>query len=166
MKCSNESGETTRHKVTQRVAIQSESVMVLENEIQQVTAMLVQGPLDAISPPRIQSAGAVILFEGLVRPIENDASIAGLFYEVYEPMATTLLNDLALQTAKKFELIAVHVEHSKGFVPVYDCSFRLLVASKHRAEGLAAMDEFIIRMKQEVPIWKQVRTEQQQKDLA
>lgn len=148
------------------VAMQSESAMALEHENESVCVTLVKGPLDARSPRRIQAAGAVILFEGLVRPTENEAAIAGLFYEVYEPMAMSLLKKLASETLAKFDLIAVDVEHSKGFVPVYECSFRLQVASSHRAEGLAAMDEFIIRMKQEVPIWKHIRTSQQQEDLA
>jgi molybdopterin synthase catalytic subunit len=34
------------------------------------------------------------------------------------------------------------------------CSFRLQVASAHRAEALAAMTEFIDRLKRDVPIWK------------
>jgi molybdopterin synthase catalytic subunit len=51
-------------------------------------------------------------------------------------------------------LVAILVEHSKGFVPVGQCSFRLLVAGTHRRESLAAMSEFIDRMKRDVPIWK------------
>lgn len=143
-----------------------DEVIKPKNEIKHVHALLIDGPLEAKVPQRIHHAGAVIVFEGLVRPTENDATIAGLFYEVYEPMAIQLLDNLALEMFRKFDLIAVHVEHSKGFVPVYACSFRLLVASAHRAAGLAAMDEFIIRMKQEVPIWKHVRTAEQQEGLA
>jgi molybdopterin synthase catalytic subunit len=33
-------------------------------------------------------------------------------------------------------------------------SFRLTVHARHRAESLAAVGEFIDRMKRDVPIWK------------
>lgn len=124
-----------------------------------VQVELIEGPLAPCVPMRLQGAGAVIMFEGLVRPTEQDAAIAGLLYEVYEPMTQRMLADLATTTIKKFKLLALTVQHSKGLVPVYDCSFRLQVASTHRAEGLAAMDWFIIQMKQEVPIWKHVQNE-------
>jgi molybdopterin synthase catalytic subunit len=51
-------------------------------------------------------------------------------------------------------LIALRAEHSHGLVPTGQCSFRLQITSAHRGEGLAAMDEFITRMKRQVPIWK------------
>lgn len=130
-----------------------------------VRVSLVDGPVcvgNALAHQLCAGAGADIVFEGLVRPQEDDAAICGLLYEVYEPMAVKLLLELAQETLTRFGLLAVWVEHSKGFVPVHACSFRLRVASKHRGEGLAGMDWFIIRMKQEVPIWKHVRTDAQE----
>ena len=127
-----------------------------------VRVSLVDGPVrvgNALAHQLCDGAGADIVFEGLVRPQEDDAVISGLYYEVYEPMAVKQLLELAQETLARFGLLAVWVEHSKGLVPVHACSFRLRVASKHRGEGLAGMDWFIIRMKQEVPIWKHVRTD-------
>lgn len=135
---------------------QKEKHVVL-SEDDRVRVALVDGPLCACEAARIEGAGAVISFEGLVRPTQDAADITGLLYEVYEPMTQNMLLELALQIHNEFDLLAVHVTHSKGFVPSYDCSFRLMVASKHRKEGLDAMDRFIIRMKQEVPIWKHIR---------
>jgi len=39
-------------------------------------------------------------------------------------------------------------------VAVGEVSFVLIVESAHRAEALAAMADFIDRLKQDVPIWK------------
>lgn len=122
-----------------------------------VRISVTEGPLQPIKPDRLPGGGAVILFEGLVRPEEDDQTIEGLRYEVYEPMAQQMLLALAVQTMEQFKVLAIVVEHSRGFVPTFECSFRLQIASKHRAEGLAAMDWFIHRMKQDVPIWKHPR---------
>lgn len=135
----------------------NEALPSREGEDERVQVVLTDGPLAPLVPMRVKGAGAVICFEGLVRPTENHAPIAGLSYEVYEPMARRMLVELAQQTRIEFELLCVHVEHSMGFVPTYDCSFRLQVASKHRTEGLAGMDWFIIRMKEKVPIWKHIK---------
>ena len=120
-----------------------------------VTVAIVDGPV----PPRHgvgrgEVAGAVVRFEGIVRGVENGAAIGALEYEVYEPMAERLLRRLADEAVTKHGLIAVRVEHSRGRVPVGACSFSLVVESKHRKEALAALDEFIDRMKADVPIWK------------
>lgn len=103
----------------------------------------------------VEGAGAVLCFDGIVRPIEDGQIIAGLHYQVYEPMASSSLRWLAEETRQRFAVLAVHVAHSRGDVPSGQCSFRLRIASTHRKEALAAMDYFIDRLKQDVPIWKQ-----------
>jgi molybdopterin synthase catalytic subunit len=112
------------------------------------------GSLPAAEPWRVDGAGAVICFEGVVRQMEEGRSISGLRYETYDPMAERELQHLAEESVGQFDILAVRVEHSRGFVPNHACSFRLQIASAHRKQGLAAMDWFIDRMKQAVPIWK------------
>jgi molybdopterin synthase catalytic subunit len=105
--------------------------------------------------PAIDGAGAVVCFAGIVREIEDGRVLEGIDYEAYLPMAELELRRLAEQVAAEHGLLAIHVHHSRGMVKVGECSFRLLVASAHRKASLAAMDQFIDRMKQDVPIWKQ-----------
>ena len=69
-------------------------------------------------------------------------------------MATNSLTELARDILHKHALIAITVEHSRGEVLAGERSFRLAIHSAHRKEALAAMDEFIDRMKRDVPIWK------------
>ena len=71
-------------------------------------------------------------------------------------MAERQLSSLAREMLEKHGLCAIHIWHSRGRVPVGKVSFRLEIASAHRQEGLAAMEEFIDRLKQQVPIWKNV----------
>lgn len=99
-------------------------------------------------------AGAVICFEGIARPLEAGRRIVALDYEAYEPMASRMLQRLGLEMVQQHGLIGLCVEHSTGRVDVGRCSFRLRIASPHRKEALAAMDAFIDRMKQDVPLWK------------
>lgn len=119
-----------------------------------VKTYITEGPLPPIVAWNPIGAGAVISFEGVVRPVENGRTLRSLVYEVYEPMATQQLRDLAQELAASHGLTAIIVEHSRGVVPVGQCSFRLRIAATHRKEALEAMELFIDRMKQDVPIWK------------
>jgi molybdopterin synthase catalytic subunit len=119
-----------------------------------ITVAIVDGPLGAGNAQLADGAGAVICFEGLVRPMEDGEPIDALTYETYDPMAQQTLRQLACQVHEQFALLAIHVMHSRGRVPVGACSFRLQVAARHRREGIAALSHFIDTMKQDVPIWK------------
>ena len=108
-----------------------------------------------LSPaPATEQVGATLVFEGIIRANEQGRAIRALSYEAYEPMATNSLTELARDILSKHALIAITVEHSRGEVAVGERSFRLIIDSAHRKEALAAMDEFIDRMKRDVPIWK------------
>ena len=113
------------------------------------------GPLtDTVTCFRCDRAGALVMFEGIVRGIEQRRPIDALDYEVYEPMASAQLRRLAVSLRDELGLLAVCVEHSRGRVPVGGCSFRLQIASAHRKQAIQAMDAFIDQLKQDVPIWK------------
>jgi molybdopterin synthase catalytic subunit len=107
-------------------------------------------------PPALacDGAGAVLHFHGVVRRTEQNLAIRGLDYVVYQPMAERTLEQVANEAIERFGLLAIHAEHSHGFVAVGECSFRLIVAASHRREAIDAMDWFIDRLKQIVPIWK------------
>lgn len=116
---------------------------------------ILDGPLPPhLVTPSEPGAGAWLMFEGIVRGSENGATIEALEYQTYEPMAQHMLREIAADVAARHGLMGVMVQHSRGRVPVGACSFRLLMQSAHRKPALAAMDEFIDRLKKDVPIWK------------
>jgi len=120
-----------------------------------VRVAICDGPLTETA--RIQTTGddgAVVVFEGIVRRLEEGRPISGLTYEVYSPMAENLLKELAQSLIRDFGVTTVVVEHSRGFVPVGQCSFRLVVSGCHRQEVFRASQWFIDRLKEDVPIWK------------
>ncbi len=120
---------------------------------------IIEGPLPTLAQSDIDfepplGHGALLTFEGVARPTENDRPLTALQYEAYEPMTSNEMTRLAQHILTKHALLAICVEHSTGTVANYQTSFRLRIASKHRAEGIAATDEFIAEMKKNVPIWK------------
>lgn len=119
-----------------------------------ITVNIVDGPLKATEIPAVGGAGAVITFEGIVRPTEENRPIEALDYQAYEPMAISELTTLASNVIIRHDLLALSVTHSRGRVPAGSCSFRLVVWSRHRREAIAAIDDFIDRLKRDVPIWK------------
>lgn len=119
-----------------------------------VDVELLEGPLPAVPRWSVEGAGAVIRFEGVVRPMEAGRPLQALDYQQYPPMTERELHRLAREVVQAHGLLGLRVVHSHGRAPVGAVSFRLDVASKHRAEGLAAMDVFIHRLKREVPLWK------------
>ncbi|MCC6681664.1 MAG: molybdenum cofactor biosynthesis protein MoaE [Phycisphaeraceae bacterium] len=131
-----------------------------------IEAAILDGPLQPAPSWQVDGAGALLCFEGMVRPVEAGEPITGLSYETYDPMAERELERLAREAVERFALLAVKVEHSRGFVPSFACSFRLRIASSHRKEALAAMDWFIDRMKQAVPIWKRPIPVEQSQETA
>ncbi|CAG0973287.1 molybdopterin synthase catalytic subunit [Phycisphaerales bacterium] len=115
---------------------------------------------DATNRPR-GVVGAVLRFEGIVRrgePSEDhggeERELLALDYQTYDPMAERELQSLAGRIADQHRLTSLVVLHSRGRVAVGEVSFVMIVESPHRAEALAAMSQFIDRLKQDVPIWK------------
>lgn len=113
----------------------------------------------ALHPPGV--VGAAIRFEGIVRRGEpreeggrREHDLLALDYKTYDPMAEQELLALARGVAERHGLIALATLHSRGRVAVGEVSFVLMIESAHRAEALAAMADFIDRLKQDVPIWK------------
>ncbi|MBM4100714.1 MAG: molybdenum cofactor biosynthesis protein MoaE [Phycisphaerae bacterium] len=105
--------------------------------------------------------GATLRFEGIVRRAERDPEAAdaerdllALDYQTYDPMAQRELEALAASVAARHGLKSIVALHSRGRVRVGEVSFVLQVAAPHRAESLAAVADFIDRLKQDVPIWK------------
>lgn len=116
---------------------------------------ITDGPLPTSTFHHTQdSLGATVCFEGIVRPLEGSDAIVGLQYRTYDPMAAQELRRLGEQAVERFGVLSILVDHSRGFVPVHGCSFRLHMAAVHRKELLMAMEWFIGQMKKNVPIWK------------
>lgn len=115
---------------------------------------------DVIAPPAValpsREIGACVEFLGIVREQEGDASLTGLQYEAYEPMARSQFARIAKELGEKYKITAALLIHRLGWVPVGESSLFVRVLSKHRGAALGFCGELIDRMKEDVPIWKVV----------
>jgi MoaE-MoaD fusion protein len=97
---------------------------------------------------RDPAAGAVVVFEGVTREVEE------LDYEAYVEMAEPRLAAIAAEEAARHGLCAVAVEHRTGTVPLSEPSVLVAVSAPHRGEAFAGARAVIDRVKAEAPIWK------------
>ena len=121
-----------------------------------ITVELTEQPIaEHLPPPATDGAlGAWLEFRGVVRGEEQGQPIGALVYEAYPDMARREMQRLPEEAASRHPCLAVQVIHRVGTIPVGEAALYVGVASRHRAEGLALMSEFIDRLKQDVPIWK------------
>lgn len=115
---------------------------------------VVDGPIPESGSRQPRGAGAILQFRGVVRPQEDGRMITGLNYQTYDPMAQKQLERLAAEAARRFDLISIHIVHSRGFVAVGFCSLWIVLAAVRRKACLGAIDWLIDQIKVDVPIWK------------
>lgn len=113
-------------------------------------------PVDAVALEWPGECGAESVFLGRTRR-ETHAEFGPLVrleYEVYEPMAIKLMNEMAVEAGQRWGCRAVRIEHARGVVNPGQASVVIQVATPHRGEAFAACRYLIDRIKHELPIWK------------
>ena len=100
--------------------------------------------------------GAVVEFAGIVRAEEEGREIAGLDYEAYEPMVRREVERILEELAPLHPCLAVEVRHRVGHVPAGEAAILVRIEAKHRMEAFRMLEDFMIRLKRDVPIWKKV----------
>jgi molybdopterin synthase catalytic subunit len=99
-------------------------------------------------------SGARAEFSGIVRELEQEKKIGGLFYEAYESMARRQLGRIMDELHDETPCHAVLFIHRLGWVPAGEASLYVRITAAHRQEAFAFMTRLIDRLKEDVPIWK------------
>jgi molybdopterin molybdotransferase len=125
-------------------------------KVMQIEIQLTNEPIaEKIFPPGASGArGAWLEFRGVVRVEENGKNISALEYEAYPEMAEREIRRVLETLAAKHPCLAAKVVHRVGTIPVGDTAIYVGVESAHRGEAIALLAEFMIQLKQDVPIWK------------
>jgi molybdopterin synthase catalytic subunit len=98
--------------------------------------------------------GAVTVFLGTARRMSRGREVDYLEYEAYPEMAVRKMRQIAEEIRDRWSIERVAMRHRVGRVDLGVASVAIAVASEHRAEGFAACQYAINRLKEIVPIWK------------
>ncbi|HEY5704228.1 MAG TPA: molybdenum cofactor biosynthesis protein MoaE [Terrimicrobiaceae bacterium] len=99
-------------------------------------------------------AGALVEFRGVVRGVEGETKISGLLYEIYEPMADRVVRRIVEELNAEHPCLSFELVHRHGLVPVGESAVYVRVEAHHRTEAIRMLEQFMNRLKADVPIWK------------
>lgn len=99
------------------------------------------------------SAGACVLFAGVVRDHDQGRGVVELEY-VAHPSAADVLRSIAEKAATDPEVHAVAVSHRVGRLKVGEPALVAAVSAAHRGEAFAACERLVDDVKARLPVWK------------
>jgi molybdopterin synthase catalytic subunit len=120
-------------------------------------ASLVRAPIDPITIIRRVSNrgnGAVLVFLGAVRQVNDGRDVTGIDYAAYEAMAQRELETIVAEASAKFGTEDIAVQHRLGELGVEEVSVAIAVGHAHRDAAYSASRFVIEELKRRVPIWK------------
>jgi molybdopterin synthase catalytic subunit len=115
---------------------------------------------DAIDPAALVRAvaraanGAIVLFLGVVRDVNDGRRVTGIEYSAYEAMAERELAEIANEAARRFDTPHIVIEHRLGELGLEETSVGIAVAHPRRGGAYDASRWIIEELKRRVPIWK------------
>jgi molybdopterin synthase catalytic subunit len=111
-------------------------------------------PLEVVRAVADPANGAVLLFLGAVRQVNDGRDVTGIDYAAYEAMAQRELDAIVAEGIAKFGTPDLAVVHRLGELAVEDVSVAIAVGHPHR-DGAYALSRWVIEeLKRRVPIWK------------
>ena len=108
----------------------------------------------AVEEVKRDDAGAIATFVGTTRMRSRERDVLYLEYEAYEGMAEQVMEQLADELKRRYDLCEVAIHHRVGRVDIGETSVVIAVSAPHRADALAACREAIDELKVSVPLWK------------
>lgn len=114
-------------------------------------------PIDARALAQLllrPEAGALCIFEGVVRNNSKGKATRHLEYEAYETMALKKMEEIGTLVRSAWDIEAIGIIHRLGHMEIGETSVAILVVSAHRKASFDACEYAIDRLKKIVPIWK------------
>lgn len=100
------------------------------------------------------SIGAHDIFLGQVRnDIINDKTVVAIEYTSYEDLAEQKFHEIREAAFGKYNLVCMHIYHSRGIVKAGEICLFVFVSSKHRKVAFDACRDIVEQIKANVPIW-------------
>lgn len=112
----------------------------------------VKAEVDALrASPKV---GAVVMFLGTVRDMNEGDEVASMTLEHYPGMTEKALTSIIEKAKKRWEIFDVTVIHRVGELFATDNIVFVGVSSAHRGEAFDACEFIIDYLKTEAPFWK------------
>ena len=102
--------------------------------------------------------GALASFLGLVRDLNDGASVSEMSLEHYPGMTEKSLAKIAAAARERFHLVDVIVVHRVGELKVGDRIVLCLTSAEHRSDAFAGCEYIMDWLKTEAPFWKKEQT--------
>jgi molybdopterin synthase catalytic subunit len=107
--------------------------------------------INEVSSPQY---GAISIFVGTVREVNEGRSVSAIEYSAYKTMASAELERILDEAETLFGVSALVVEHRIGLLGLGDVSVAIAAAHPHRGPALDCTRFVIEEIKKRVPIWK------------
>jgi molybdopterin synthase catalytic subunit len=107
-----------------------------------------------IDQVRSSSHGAISVFLGTVREMNDGREVSGIEYSAYTAMAEEEMERIVAEAQNAFGVSAIAVEHRVGALDIGATSIAVVTAHAHRAPAIESNRYIIEEIKKRVPIWK------------
>jgi molybdopterin synthase catalytic subunit len=107
-----------------------------------------------------RSVGAIAVFIGTVRDVNDDASVAQMTLEHYPGMTEKALEKIVAEAGSRWNIADALVIHRVGVLKPADQIVLVGVTSAHRGEAFAACEFIVDYLKTRAPFWKKEKTPQ------
>ena len=101
-----------------------------------------------------KGVGAICTFTGLVRDLNDDTEVTGLFLEHYPDMTEKQLGRIVEDARQRWPLIGVSIIHRIGKLVPGDEIVLVAVAASHRGEAFSACEFIMDYLKTQATFWK------------
>lgn len=100
--------------------------------------------------------GAVSLFVGRVRDINDGRSVRAVSYDVHDVLCRKVLAEICQETIDQWgDGLKIWLVHYRGRLAVGEASVVAAVSSRHRDHAFRACRYLVEEMKKRAPVWKQ-----------
>jgi molybdopterin synthase catalytic subunit len=103
---------------------------------------------------RSTSNGAISVFLGTVREMNDGREVCGIEYSAYTAMAEEEMERIVAEAQNTFGVSGIVVEHRIGALDIGATSIAIVTAHPHRAPAIESNRYIIEEIKKRVPIWK------------
>ncbi len=107
-----------------------------------------------------RDVGAVASFVGLVRDVNEGASVAGMTLEHYPGMTERSIQAIIDEAKSRWGIFEALVIHRIGELRPQDQIVLVIVTGSHRGDAFAACEFIMDYLKTQAPFWKKEQTPQ------